>query len=52
MKISFLSFFYTDFYSNVGPHYRHRVLPVFSFEIDKKDKGFKNPNHVKLNLQN
>ena len=46
----FCHFCYTKFFSNVGPNYPHRVLPVFSFEIDIKDKDFTNPNHVKLNL--
>ena len=48
----FCHFFYIYLFSIVGPNYPHRVLPVFSFEIDQNDKDFKNPNHVKLNLQN
>ena len=39
----FCHFCYRKFCSNVGPNYPHSVLPVFSFEINQRDKDSKNP---------
>ena len=39
----FCHFCYRKFCSNVGPNYPHSVLPVFSFEVNQRDKDSKNP---------